>query len=60
MMECRENKRLKTKKLQKGSTNMNLWIRICLIWNDRKYKRLKLKNFNKGERDPRPAECGEP
>ena len=60
MMECHENKRLKTKKLQKGSTNMNLWIRICLIWKDRKYKRLKTKKLKKGERDPRPAECGEP
>ena len=51
MMECRENKRLKTKKLQKGCTNMNLWIRICLIRNDRKYKRLKTKKTSKREKE---------
>ena len=51
MIECGENKRLKTKKLQKGSTNMNQWIRICLIWNDRKYKRLKTKKTSKREKE---------
>ena len=51
MIECGENKRLKTKKLQKGSTNMNLWIRICLIRNDRKYKRLKTKKTSKREKE---------
>ena len=51
MIECGENKRLKTKKLQKGCTNMSLWIRICLIRNDRKYKRLKTKKTSKREKE---------
>ena len=30
---------------------MNLWIRMCLIWNDAKYKRLKTKKTSKREKE---------